>query len=478
MTRSLRLLSLALLLAGCPSTPATVDADVDGGRDAGPPRPDVGPIDAGTDAFVPYDAGPFTRVTETVASAGRTGCGFARGAMPWETVGEEFPIGEDIPIRHFIILMQENRSFDHYFGAMPGVEGLDGAQPNPHADGTPVDAFHTDEYCVADPHHSWSGAHHQWNDGANDGFVTGNDDTTRGMGYLTEEDLPFYYDLAQTFAMSDHHHCALLGPTQPNREYLYAASSLGMITNDIPPATRFPATGDYVIQQQLDRIGVSWHIYYSSVPWAWLPFGRWFLQAPQRSRTTALDTFFTDLEAGNLADVVWIDPTWTASGTEMSDEHPPANPQFGQAWIRNIITHVMDSPLWEDTAIVFTYDEHGGFYDHVPPPEACPPGDFEPDLAGGDPPGAFDRYGFRVPLVVVSPYARAGYVSDHVTDHASVVRLLQARYLLPALTGRDANAWPLLDMFDFETTNPATSSELAAAPIDEAHRTACEATGL
>ena len=105
-------------------------------------------------------------------------------------------------------------------------------------------------------------------------------------------------------------------------------------------------------------------------------------------------------------------------------------------------------------------------------------GDFAPETSPTDAPGLFDRYGFRVPLVVVSPYARAGYVSNRVTDHASIVRLLQTRYLLPALTGRDANAWPLLDMFDFASTNPAIAADLAAAPIDEAHRAACRATGL
>ncbi|MCA9610417.1 MAG: hypothetical protein KC619_32700, partial [Myxococcales bacterium] len=115
------------------------------------------------------------------------------------------------------------------------------------------------------------------------------------------------------------------------------------------------------------------------------------------------------------------------------------------------------------------YDEHGGFFDHVPPPEACPPGDFPPDRPGDD----FDRLGFRVPLIVISPWSRPGYVSDRVTDHASVLRLIEARYLLPALTGRDANAWPMLDMFDFESPPRTAPPTLAEAVIDEARMEEC-----
>ncbi len=469
------------VLSACAAQPAPDDsgaAGVDAGTDGSSGRPDTGPRDAGTDARIPYDVGTFTRQPEATVGPGRSTCAYARGAMPWETIGSEYPLGDAIPINHWIILMQENRSFDHYFGSMAGVDGIPAGASNPHADGTPVPAFHTDAFCVEDPSHSWRGSHREWNGGANDGFVIANGDTDRAMGFFTEEDLPFYYDLARTFAMSDHYHCGVLGPTQVNRMYIMSATSFGMTTNDVIPEGRFPLDEDHTLMQQLDRAGVPWHIYYASVPWVWLPYSSYALAPGQRSRMSSLTGFYDDLAAGNIADVVWIDPAWTVTGTEQTDEHPPANPQFGQRWIRDLVTHVMDSPIWSDTAIVFTYDEHGGFYDHVPPPEACPPGDFEPDLTASDPPGRFDRHGFRVPFVIASPYARAGYVSDQVADHASVVRLLQARYLLPAMTGRDANAWPLYDMFDFEHVNPATSADLAAAPIDPAAMAACRASGL
>ena len=464
MRRSLALFSVVLPLAACEPMISIEDA----GADA--PRPGR---DSGPDTRVPYDAGMVVRVPESEAAAGRTGCAFDRGAMPWETIGEEFPLGEDIPIRHFILVMQENRSFDHYFGTMEGVDGIAPGMSNPDASGTPVEPFSTTDYCVDDPHHGWAASHGQWAGGTNEGFVTNNGaNGARAMGYLTEADLPFYFDLYSRFSMSDHHHCSLLGPTWPNREYYLGASSFGAIGNDAIARERY-MDGDRLIFQGLERAGVDWRIYHSTVPFIWGAFASYSFSEPARSRTRELDEFYADVESGNLPEVAWVDPTWSVGGSQATDEHPPANPQIGQAWVRDLVTRVMASPQWAETAIIITYDEHGGFWDHVPPPEACPPGDY-PAEGGGGP--EFDRLGFRVPLVIVSPYSRAGYVSDRVTDHASILRLLEARYLLPAMTGRDANAWPLLDMFDFAGAPFMTPpTDLAAAPLDEARNAECVA---
>ena len=458
-----------IVLAACDS-PAVPDA--------GPPDAGNAGRDGGTDAGPPgYDGGPVTRIPESEAAAARAACAYGRGAMPWQTVGEEHPIGDDIPIDHFIILMQENRSFDHYFGMMPGVEGIQAGASNPDGSGASVDAFHTDEYCIVDVAHSWNGSHRQFNGGANDGFVTTNDPSGgRALGYLDRSDLPFYWDLAETFSMSDHHHCSVLGPTWINRMYFVAGSSFGLIRNTALPAERIPEEGEHLIFEELDRAGVSWGIYYESVPFIFGGFPQYSLRRPNRARTYLMERFFTDLEAGTLPSVSYVDPSWSAThGVDATDEHPPANPQRGQAWVRELVTRVMESELWPRTAIIITYDEHGGFYDHVPPPEACPPGDYPPDLVPSSEPGAFDRLGFRVPLIVVSPYSRPGHVSDQVTDLSSVLRLLQTRYMLPALTGRDANAWPLLDMFDFSSPALLEPPELAEAPVDEARVAACRA---
>jgi phospholipase C len=225
---------------------------------------------------------------------------------------------------------------------------------------------------------------------------------------------------------------------------------------------------------------VSWGIYSTAVPFVFGGYPHYALRPRQRARQYDFDDpeegFYAALDAGTLPEVAYVDPTWDfVDGVDATDEHPPANPQRGQAWVREVVTRVMASDIWPETAIIITYDEHGGFYDHVPPPEACPPGDFEPDLGAGDEPGGFDRLGFRVPLLVISPYSRPGYVSDQVTDLSSVLRLLQARYLLPALTGRDANAWPMLDMFDFDDPAFMTPPDLAEAPVDEDRVAACHA---
>jgi hypothetical protein len=276
MRRSLALFSVVLPLAACEPMISIEDA----GADA--PRPGR---DSGPDTRVPYDAGMVVRVPESEAAAGRTGCAFDRGAMPWETIGEEFPLGEDIPIRHFILVMQENRSFDHYFGTMEGVDGIAPGMSNPDASGTPVEPFSTTDYCVDDPHHGWAASHGQWAGGTNEGFVTNNGaNGARAMGYLTEADLPFYFDLYSRFSMSDHHHCSLLGPTWPNREYYLGASSFGAIGNTAIDRERY-MDGDRLIFQGLERAGVDWRIYHSTVPFIWGAFASYSFSEPARSRT-------------------------------------------------------------------------------------------------------------------------------------------------------------------------------------------------
>jgi len=156
----------------------------DAGADGGPGRTDAGMPDANVEI-------PF-RIPESEAAAGREACMFERGAMPWETIGEEHPIGEDIPIDHVIMVMQENRSFDHYFGAMEGIDGFPDGYSNPDTDGTPIEVYHESQYCIVDVAHSWNASHIQYGGGANDGFVTTNNPNGgRGMGYFTDADLPY-----------------------------------------------------------------------------------------------------------------------------------------------------------------------------------------------------------------------------------------------------------------------------------------------
>jgi len=363
--------------------------------------------------------------------AARENCTFTAGALPAETLGDEIPRGDDIPIDHFVIMMQENRSFDHYFGRLPAaghddVDGLPAGAANPDANGNPVEVFHADQYCIRDVAHSWNSSHRQYNDGANDGFVTTNDPAgERALGYLDEGDLPFYYGLAKTFAIGDRMFCSVLGPTFPNRFYFLAATSDGRINNRLVPFMRAS------IFDRLDAAGITWKVYAPDLAFALL-FGE--LPRP-------LAEFYADAAAGTLPQVAYVDPSFGLSGeVEQNDEHPPSNPQLGQLFVESVYDAVRASPLWPRSAMILTYDEHGGFYDHVPPPGACIPDDVPPETDANDVQAAFDRYGFRVPLVVISPWARPGHVSHSTYDLTSVLRLLEARWNLPALTARDANA--------------------------------------
>jgi phospholipase C len=216
---------------------------------------------------------------------------------------------------------------------------------------------------------------------------------------------------------------------------------------------------------------VSWKIYYSD-----LPFGAIFAYVRQPSLAANLakmdpddakNPFLLDAAAGTLPQVSFVDPSFI--GETENDEHPPTSIQVGQAFVAKIVNAVLGSPLWNRTALILTYDEHGGFYDHVSPPPACKPDDTAPLLAPGDEPGEFDRYGIRVPFVVVSPFARRQFVSHRTYDHTSVLRFIETRFDLPALTRRDANADPLLELFDFRKPAFKKPPRLPAATIASGH---------
>jgi phospholipase C len=201
------------------------------------------------------------------------------------------------------------------------------------------------------------------------------------------------------------------------------------------------------------------------------------LRYPQKIRF-AISDFVSQAAAGKLPHVSWVDPNLGNEVTTGDDDHPPGDPQFGSQFLSQIYGAVTTSPQWSHIALFITWDENGGEYDHVPPPPACAPDTTAPILSGEDvsTPGGFDRYGFRVPLLVVSPYAKKGYVSHVVYDHTSIARFIEAKYKIPALTGRDANADALMDMFDFSTVSFPTAPTIAPTVVDDAGVAACIAT--
>jgi phospholipase C len=416
-------------------------------------------------------------VAVAVAAASVLAFGTARGAPPLEK-----RLGK---IEHVLVLMQENRSFDHYFGRLKAfdpsldveAEPADASNPNPISpDALAITAFHQTEYCeVADLDHSWSGTHREWNGGAMDGFTAANavpaDPTgSRTMGYYTEQDLPFYYALYDTFAMGDRYFSSLLSQTFPNRFYLLAGTSFGHIRNDFPSSpTEFSQP---TVFNLLDAAGISWRVYFAEVPFA---FEFAYVRDHAAGHVFPIQQYFVDAANGTLPQVAYIDPIFIASNNVENDEHPPANVQVGEKFVADVINALFKSPNWKSSALFLTYDEHGGFYDHVAPPPAPVPDGIPPMLEPGDEPGAFDRYGIRIPVTVVSPYSRPHFVSHVVHDHTSILRFIEVRFGLPALTNRDANADPMLEFFDFTGRPPfKTPPALPDAPVDPQKAVTCE----
>lgn len=349
-------------------------------------------------------------------------------------------------IEHIVVLVMENHSFDNYFGMLGRGEGFtldEHGRPtnsNPGPDGEAVTAYHFDGTAqpVDEPAPDWNACHIQWSEGTNDGFVRSGSGRT-AMGYWTGDDIPFYWAMARTFPLCDRYFASALTQTFPNRRFMWAGTALGMVTTDLPALDEQPPNG--TIFDLLNTHGIEWRNYYGDLPEPALFPPVWFANT-DKGRT--YDDFITDAQHGTLPAFSLVTPR-----TDLSEENPQ-DIQEGEAFAARIIHAVLDSPCWERTLLVWTYDEHGGYYDHVPPPPAVKPDDVEPNLRPDfHLPGSFDRLGFRVPCVVASPFARANYVSHVVHDHTSLLRLIETKWNLGALTWRDANASNLLDCLDF-----------------------------
>jgi phospholipase C len=384
-------------------------------------------------------------------------------------------------IKHIVVLMQENRSADTYFGQL-SIEGQPAYEPEPTTGnpdplhpGHTIVPFHKTTLCeTSDLNHSWNGTHQEWDNGAMDGFTAANDinsdnsdaadpSGTRTMGFYDRNDLPFYYALYKKFATGDRYFASVLSQTFPNRFYLLAGTSFGHIRNDFPPPNGFTQP---TIFNLLDAAHISWKIYFSQIPFA---FEFAYVRNHVPGNVVPIKQYYDDAKAGALPQVSFVDPIFAGPPNVENDEHPPSNVQVGQQFARKIVNRLEKSPNWSTSALFFTYDEHGGFYDHVPPPAAVKPDNIAPMLQAGDTPGAFDRYGIRVPVVVVSPFARHHFVSHVVHDHTSILRFIEVRFGLPALTARDAAADPMLEFFDFahppfSTPPPFTKPAVTPCP--------------
>jgi phospholipase C len=421
-----------------------------------------------------HDDGPRSTLTADEAQQMRQSCAFTAGTLPGLSMAKDATLGSQIPIDTVVIVMMENRSFDHLLGNLPhaGQPDVDVADPNvtnPDPSGAPVKRFHQTSMCFNDTAHGWPAVHRELNGGAVDGFVIANappydkedgaPDGVRAMGYYDETDVPWIYALANSYAINDRYFCGILGPTFPNREYLYAATSYGQTGNTIFSTGMKGNVMTLMESHNAMSPGdqVSWHVYRETIPGLAI-----FLDTATQylDNFETFPTFFADAAAGTLANVNFVDPDIEHEDGAGDDFHPPGTPQVASAFLAKVVDAVTHSPQWSHTALFITFDEHGGLYDHVVPPKACAPDDIAPMVGPGDTQYDFANYGFRVPLFVVSPYAKPHYVSHVVGDHTSILRFLEARFHLPAMTARDANADPLFDMFDFSRPQLATPASL------------------
>ncbi len=371
-------------------------------------------------------------------------------------------LGEDMrKIQHVIWIMQENHSFDNYFGTFPGADGI---PPHICLSRLPgsvdcVAPFHMPNlYPTCDLPHEWEDAHAVYDNGKMDAFVWV-EGTPYTMGYYDESDIPNYWQYARHFTLCDAFFSSQMGESLTNHLFSLAAQSGGMIggartveevekIRDDPGGFSFAALVDL-----LKKAKVSWKFYVETTPhspnekmppdilwyllhpdpkqfslWNPLPGFKSVREDPAKlANLVALDEYYADLEKATLPQVSWIVPDFDDS------EHPPAPIGQGMWYVTKMINALMNSAYWKDTVVFLMWDDYGGYYDHVPPPEV-------------------DAFGFgpRVPALVISPYAKRGYVSHYVYDFTSVLKLIEKRYGLPNLTTRDLRANDLSDCFDFE----------------------------
>jgi phospholipase C len=388
------------------------------------------------------------------------------GALP----NPHLPEGtETIPqIDQIVVVMMENHSFDNVLGMLPhrvrrrrNVDGLPvrhGRQLAYNLDdqGHKVRSRHAQTPCQqrAEPSQAWNASHLSYNDGRNDGFVRASGPVA--MRYFDNRDLRFTYSLARHFPVGQRYFCSCLAQTYPNIRYLLTGTSSGVIRTDSSTFSTPAANG--TIFDRFDQFGVTWRNYYDSLP-ASLVVPGVFTTARQANFVKGVQSFIDDAAAGRLPQFSFVNPDY-----ESVSQENPQDVQFGDRFLARVTQAVLTSPRWRRSALFITYDEHGGYYDHVPPPKAVKPDDIPPLLQPGDVPGAFNRYGFRVPTIVVSPWARKHYLSGVVQDHTSITRFVERKWNLGAMTFRDANAADMTDYFNFHRAHfrePPTLAEPA-----------------
>jgi len=437
------------------------------------------------------------------------GMGMASGSTPTPAACTKVT-----DIEHVVILIQENRSFDHYFGSYRGVRGFSDKtavfeQPDTANMADPpigkllpfrLDTATTNAACTHDITHDWVPQHQSWDNGGMDGFVNSKlsinaNDAVLTMGYYNRDDLPYYYGLADAFTICDNYFSSVIGPTDPNRLYTMAASidpdgkNGGPILQTIV-TNRSALYGRLTyptMPEQLQARGISWKVYSSPdqnvqngiLSDNVLPFFKNFQDSNSVLHQNAFGPqfpvdFLADVASNNLPQVSWI------IGSVVTSDHPPSPSLFGEAVVSLIVGALTaNSAIWSKTVFFLTFDENGGFFDHVAPTTAPPgtPGEYvtapavpDPTVIGSPPITGPIGLGFRVPMLIISPFSRGGFVSSDLFDHTSVLRFLETRFgaEVPNLSAwRRSAVGDLTTALNFAAPNssiPNLPSTIAALP--------------
>jgi phospholipase C len=400
-------------------------------------------------------------------------------------------VTEALPFDHIVIVMMENHSFDNLLGALsrsgqPRAKGLrltrkgvaHNSNPGPNG---PVASFEfTSTAQGPNVSQSWNATHQQIDGGRMDGFVR-SVEADQPMGYWTEQVLPFAYSLARTFTLANHWFGSAPCQTYPNRRFLMAGTAYGNIATTTESLFD-PAPPNGTIWDRLAHYGISWRNYYTDLPSVGV-IGTTVEKYPQNLSPIA--QFFADCAAGTLPAVSIVDPEFGVAGqaggplsqfpplapiaeklnTTGGSEENPQDMSYGEYWAYKTVNAVLESPAWPRTLLIYTYDEHGGYYDHVPPPAAIAPDSIPPKLGPGDARGGYNIYGPRVPAIVVSPYSKPNAVTNVLHDHTSFLATVEAKWNLPALTYRDANAATVLDFLDLSRPSLLSPPAIIEPPV-------------
>jgi phospholipase C len=390
---------------------------------------------------------------------------------------------KDNPIKHVIIIMQENHTFDNYFGAYPGANGI------PKNVCMPLDPDHADHNCIRpflstnlsplDMSHGYLSSKIANDNGKMDGFMLAESENNNTMLYYGNKTIPYYWDLAQHYVLADNFFSSAQSYSLPNHWYAIAGQAPTVSTyygltqkpdnatadekriakEYLLEANRISTVADLFINHNINATSITWKYYYHQIPIGgyeeairrgdaydyWNPFAAKASSYTKESAShfATRDQIFSDLKNGALPEVSWVIPR------DNQSEHPPHNIISGMNWVAYVVDSIMQSPYWDSTAIIVTWDDYGGFYDHVQPP-------------------SIDKYGlgFRVPAIIISPYAKPGYIDHTQYQFESILKFIEWRFNMPSLTDRDENANAIINAFDFkQKPNPPHVIRLSPAQL-------------